>query len=87
MQVAEYSIDTQVDLVLAICGLYNFIREHEDISKEVEDIEIEEDTEDQVKEAIDIRSSGNEYMNEKREEIAQQMWRDYQEHINNLVSS
>jgi hypothetical protein len=30
-QVAEYSIDTQVDLVLALCGLYNFIRQHEDI--------------------------------------------------------
>ena len=34
-QAAEYSIDTQVDLVLAICGLYNFIRQHEDIDYEL----------------------------------------------------
>jgi hypothetical protein len=34
-QVAEYSIDTQVDLVLAITGLYNFIRQHEDIEEEL----------------------------------------------------
>jgi len=26
VQAAKYSINTQVDLVLAICGLYNFIR-------------------------------------------------------------
>ena len=76
-------MDTQVHLVLAICGLYNFIREHEDISQEVEDIEVEEDVEDYAEEAIDIRGSGNKYMNEKREAIAQQMWIDYQEYINN----
>jgi hypothetical protein len=77
-------METQVDLVLGICGLYNFIREHEDISQELEDIEVEEEEDpEEVREAIDIRGGGNKYMNEKREAIAQQMWKDYQEYINN----
>jgi hypothetical protein len=82
-QVAEYSMDTQVALVLALYSLYNFIRQHE--GDKVKDIELEEEAEEDVEdlEAIDIRGSGNKYMNEKREEIAQQMWKDYQEYINN----
>ena len=78
-------MNTQVNLVLAICGLYNFIREHEGINQEPEDIEVEEEEKPkEVREAIDIRGGGNKYMNEKREAIAQQMWRDYQEYINNF---
>jgi hypothetical protein len=82
-QMAEYSIDTQVALIPALCSLYNFIRQYE--GDKVEDIELEEEAEEDVEDlkAIDIRGSGNKYMNEKREEIAQQMWKDYQEYINN----
>jgi DDE superfamily endonuclease len=80
-QVAEYPIDTQIDLVLAICGLYNFIQEHEDISQEVESIEVEEDIEEDAT-TQEGSSVGSKYMNEKREAIAQQMWIDYQEYIN-----
>jgi hypothetical protein len=79
-QVAEYSMDTQVDLVLALCGLYNFIRQYEDIDQEVIDIELEEDLEQET--PMGIKGAGNVYMNKKREEIAQQMWKDYQEHLN-----
>jgi hypothetical protein len=32
---------------------------------------------------VDIKGTGNTYMNKKREEIAQQMWKDYQEYIMN----
>ena len=78
-QVAEYSIDTQVDLVLALCGLYNFIRQHEDIDHELAEIELEDDEE---AEANEVKGTGNKYMNNKREEIAQQMWKDYQEYLN-----
>ena len=76
-------MDTQVALIPALCGLYNFIRRYK--GDKVEDIELEEEAEEDVEdlEAIDIRCSGNKYMNEKREEIAQQMWKDYQEYINN----
>ena len=43
VQVAEYSISTQADLILAIYSLYNFIREYEDITQELEDIEVDKD--------------------------------------------
>ena len=79
-QVAEYSIDTQVDLVLALCGLYNFIRQHEDIEHELAEVELED--EEEGVESKEIKGTGNKYMNNKREEIAQQMWKDYQEYLN-----
>ena len=78
-QVAEYSIDTQVDLVLALCGLYNFIRQHEDIDHELAEVELEDE---EGAEAKEVKGTGNKYMNNKREEIAQQMWKDYQEYLN-----
>jgi hypothetical protein len=80
-QVAEYSINTQVDLVLALCGLYNFIRQHEDIDHELADIELED--EEEGVESKEIKGTGNKYMNNKREEIAHQMWKDYQEYLLN----
>jgi DDE superfamily endonuclease len=42
-QVPEYSVDTQVHLVLALCGLYNFIRQYEDIDDELEEVELEDE--------------------------------------------
>ena len=78
-QVPEYSIDTQVDLVLALCGLYNFICQYEDIDDELAEIELED--EGAEAEEADIKGTGNIYMNNKREEIAQQMWKDYQEYL------
>ena len=78
-QAAEYSIDTQVDLVLALCGLYNFIRQYKDIDHELVEIELEDE---EGAEANEVKGTGNKYMNNKREEIAQQMWKDYQEYIN-----
>jgi hypothetical protein len=70
-----------VDLVLALSGLYNFIRQHEDIDHELADIELEVE-EDPVQEMpANIRSTGNTYMNKRREEIAQQMWKDYQQYL------
>jgi hypothetical protein len=84
-QVAEYSIDTQVDLVLALCGLYNFIRQHEDIDHELAEIELEDEEgagSEEGAESEEVKGTGNKYMNNKREEIAQQMWKDYQEYLN-----
>lgn len=80
-QVAEYSMDTQVDLVLALSGLYNFIRQHEDIDHELANIELEVEEEAVQEMPIDIKSAGNTYMNKRREEIAQQMWKDYQQYL------
>ena len=75
----EYSVDTQVHLVLALCGLYNFIRQYEDVDDELEEVELED--EGAEAEEVDIKGAGNTYMNNKREEIAQQMWKDYQEYL------
>ena len=80
-QAAEYLIDTQVDLILALSGLYNFIRQHEDIDNKLTDIKLEVEVEEEATQDSDIRSSGNVYMNKKREEIAQQMWKDYQQYL------
>jgi len=80
-QVAEYSMDTQVDLVLVLSGLYNFIRQHEDIDHELANIELEVEEEAVQEMPIDIKSAGNTYMNKRREEIAQQMWKDYQQYL------
>jgi hypothetical protein len=74
-------MDTQVDLVLALSGLYNFIRQHEDIDHELANIELEVEEEAEQEMPIDIKSAGNTYMNKRREEIAQQMWKDYQQYL------
>jgi len=81
-QVTEYSIDTQVDLVLAITGLYNFIRQHEDIEEELieADLESEEDITQELS-SSEIRGTGSVYMNKKREAIATAMWEDYQQYL------
>lgn len=81
-QVAEYSIDTQVDLVLAITGLYNFIRQHEDIEEELieANLESEEDITQELS-SSEIRGTGSVYMNKKREAIATVMWEDYQQYL------
>jgi hypothetical protein len=81
-QVAEYSIDTQVDLVLAITGLYNFIRQHEDIEEELieANLESEEDITQELS-SSEIRGTGSVYMNKKREAIATAMWEDYQQYL------
>jgi hypothetical protein len=65
-QVAEYSMDTQVDLVLALSGLYNFIRQHEDIDHELANIELEVEEEAVQEMPIDIKSAGNTYIVENR---------------------
>jgi hypothetical protein len=76
-------VDTQIDIVRALCGLYNFIRQHEDIDQELAEVELEEDEGVEVTEVDMKGGSGNTYMNNKREEIAQQMWEDYQEYLLN----
>jgi hypothetical protein len=60
--------------------LYNFIRQHEDIDHELAEVELED--EEEGVEYKEIKGTGNKYMNNKREEIAQQMWKDYQEYLN-----
>lgn len=66
-------MDTQVDLVLALSGLYNFIRQHKDIDHELANIKLEVEEEAVQEMPIEIKSAGDTYINKRREEIAQQM--------------
>jgi len=59
--------------------LYNFIRQHEDIDHELAEVELED--EEEGAEAEEVKGTRNKYMSNKREEIAQQMWKDYQEYL------
>jgi hypothetical protein len=62
--------------------LYNFIRQHEDIDHELAEVELEDKEGAEAEaEAKEVKGTGNKYMNNKREEIAQQMWKDYQEYL------
>ena len=67
----QYLIDIQVDLVLALCGLYNFICQHEDINDKLAEIELED--EGAEAEEVAIKGTRSTYMTNKREEIAQKM--------------
>ena len=62
--------------------MYNFIRQHEDIDHELAEVELEDkEGAEEGAEAKEVKGTGNKYMNNKREEIAQQMWKDYQEYL------
>jgi hypothetical protein len=83
-QVAEYSWDTQVKLVLSLTGLFNFIRSFETIDDDEEE-EGEEGGEEEEEGEEELLSmslrTGNQYMNQKRDQIAQEMWVDYQKYL------
>ena len=64
----EYSVDIQVYLVLALCGLYNFICQYKDVNDELEEVKLEDKGAEA--EEVDIKGTRNTYMNNKREEIA-----------------
>jgi hypothetical protein len=83
--VAEYSFDTQVDLVLALAGLFNFIQAHEDISDDLRAVDIDlarEELEDEINLAPDYtQGSGDAEMKRKRDKIAKDMWENYQRYL------
>lgn len=78
----EYNFETQIDLILALTGLFNFIR--------IEEQEEEEDQEDNTTEEEDIQPNiqvaqvlgRRGKMDILRDQIAEDMWKDYQEYIN-----
>jgi DDE superfamily endonuclease len=79
----EYSINTQTDLFYALVGLYNFGRDH-DKEETFEDESIEDEVVERQSDNIKvIYGIGNKWMEQKRDEIANRMWVDYQEYIQN----
>jgi hypothetical protein len=81
----EYSYSTQVHLVLALLGLYNFIRQREGtVDQPVDQDDLnEEDVGDLTPEPITESSqlADNKAMNQFRDQIAQEMWVASCEHI------
>jgi hypothetical protein len=85
----EYSIDTQRDLFVALIGLYNFGKQHGEVDLSIdEDIEGTEDI-DQDEESLEGymgKTAGSTWMDEKRDQIAAQMWEDYQQYNNKRIA-
>jgi hypothetical protein len=80
----EYDIDTQVDLILALTALFNFIRTEEKDEKD-DDLDIvnnieEEDIQPDIQVAQGLSRKGK--MDILRDQIAEDMWKDYQQFIN-----
>jgi hypothetical protein len=74
----EYSIETQTDLFCALIGLYNFGKQHGEDLFEGEAVNIQ----DSRGEVDEVAGTGNTWMNQKRDDIAAIMWKDYQAYIN-----
>ena len=77
---AEYSIDTQIHLVLGLLGLYNFICLYEDIENEDQEAnEILEDNE--VVEPFVQGPIVSSIMDKRQDKLANDMWEAYCMHI------
>ena len=76
----EYRFENQVLLVLALCGLHNYIGEHVVAGEEVLGLDAESEVEEDTGNYYDTTSetSSATAMDTKREEIAKQMWNDYE---------
>ena len=77
----EFSIDTQVHLVLALLGLFNYIRQQEGIDPSEDSDDIEEGAGDEVPLPQSVQSPGSDTMNKFREKITTEMWKDYCNYI------
>lgn len=80
---AEYSIQTQIHIALAVLGLANFITKYEGISKEELDAADAEIEDDETEEELPARGTTVESsdMALKRDQMAKIMWEDYCSYI------
>ena len=86
-----YTFEVQVDLVLAVCFLHNFISIHSENNGDFQ-LTVEElrDLEDEAEERRQTRIAGDPIStnaarvagNQVRDSIAEQMWKDYQDELN-----
>jgi hypothetical protein len=75
----EYSIGTQSDLFCALIGLYNFGKqcgEEDTFDEATLSVESHVQTD-----SFEVISGGNKWMDKRRDDIAEQMWNDYQSYI------
>jgi hypothetical protein len=84
----EYSIDTQSDLVLGLAALHNFCRGLDGSKVDDYITELEGESEDTLQDRSVLLDQGDstrqsKVMELKRDQIAEKMWLDYQDYINN----
>ena len=79
----EYSIDTQINIFCILVGLYNFRRDHDE-EETFEDESIKDEVIERQSDNIEvIHRIRNKWIEQKRDEIANSMWANYQEYIQN----
>jgi hypothetical protein len=81
--VGEYSVNTQIHLVLALTGLFNFIRDKEGIDLLLEDHELD-DTDslgDSTPISTGSKSAATKAMEKLRDQISIDMWQDYCKYV------
>jgi hypothetical protein len=74
----EYSSDIQVKLILALAGLHNYIREAEGATEDDLESYLDENMEESENPIRPIQDGGSAAMNRLRDQIAEDMWKDYQ---------
>jgi hypothetical protein len=74
----EFSIDTQTHLVLALLGLFNFIRMQEGI---ILLSDVTPSAGDEVPEATTVSQEGSDAIKAFRDRLAKEMWLQYCEYI------
>jgi DDE superfamily endonuclease len=77
----QYNIGTQVRLVFALTAVHNFMNLH---GCDPEDEAYDEDDESGDEEEDQYNNSHDAGMNSRRDNIAQQMWEDYQAYVNDF---
>ena len=82
----EYSLETQTKIVPALCALHNFICVYNPEEKmgleELSARAPRRGQEDYSHQGVSAQEKAR--VNTKRDVIAKEMWRQYQEHLNNL---
>ena len=82
----EYSLETQTKIVPALCALHNFICVYNPEEKmgleELSAWTLRRSSEDFCHQGVSAQEKAR--ANTKRDDIAKEMWRQYQEHLNNL---
>jgi hypothetical protein len=76
----EYPIQTQVQLVLGLLGLFNFIRQREGVEL-IDDISEGAGDLTPLEATTRSQSEGTKAMNKFRDKVAQDMWIAYCQHI------
>jgi hypothetical protein len=72
----EYSIETQVDILQVLVGLYNFGQEHRETDI-FADSSVDGSSTIGYKEDEVFQGPSNQWINKKRDNIAEKMWIDY----------